>query len=87
MSQDIKITLSHDDALVLFEFFSRFKDTDNFTLQHNAEYIAFSRISAQIDKSLVEMFRPNYSELLCAARERVALGYEGLAPGVMNVDT
>jgi hypothetical protein len=86
MSEDITITLSHDEAPVLFEFFSRFQDSDEFSLRHNAEFLAFCRIAAQLDKSLVEMFRPNYSELLRAARERIALGYEGLAPGVTNVD-
>lgn len=86
MSEDIAIRLSRDEALVLFEFFSRFDDTDDFTLRHNAEYLAFSRFSAQLDKALVEPFRPEYAELLRAARERIAAGYEGLAPGVTNVD-
>jgi hypothetical protein len=82
VSEDITITLSRDEALVLFEFFSRFDDQDDFTLRHNAEFIAFSRISAQLDNSLVEMFDPKYRELLQAARERIAAGYEGRAPGV-----
>jgi hypothetical protein len=87
MNEDITITLSHDEALVLFDFFARFEETDDgFRLRHNAEFVAFSRISAQLDKSLVEMFLPNYSELLQAARTRLAGDYEGLAPGVENVD-
>ena len=87
MSEDIAIRLSRDESLVLFEFFSRFDDSDDFTLRHNAEYLAFCRLSAQLDKSLVEPFRPDYAELLQAARERIAAGYEGLAPGVTNLDT
>jgi|WetSurMetagenome_2_1015567.scaffolds.fasta_scaffold308625_1 hypothetical protein len=83
---DISIKLSHDEALVLSEFFFRFEDTDVFTLVHNAEFVALSRISGQLDTSLVEMFLPNYSELLQAARERVAGDYEGLAPGVTHVE-
>jgi hypothetical protein len=85
MAEDVNITLSHDEALVLFEFFSRFEDDDDsFTLRHNAEAIAFSHISAQLDKSLVEIFDSNYAQLLNAARERVAAGYEGRAPGVQD---
>ena len=85
MSEDINIRLSHDEALVMSEFFSRFcSDDDDFTLRHNAEYLAFMRMSAQLDKALVEPFQPQYRELLRAARKRVAMGYEGQAPGVHN---
>jgi hypothetical protein len=82
MSDEITITLSRDEALVLLEFFLRFDESDDFTLRHNAEYIAFSRMSAQLDKTLAEPFRPEYSELVKAARDRLAAGFEGKAPGV-----
>jgi hypothetical protein len=85
MAENVTIQLSHDEALVLFESFSRFcEDDDEFTLRHNAEFVAFMRISAQLDQALVEPFRPEYPELLRAARDRVAAGYEGTAPGVQN---
>jgi hypothetical protein len=84
MSESIAITMSRDEALVLFEFFSRFEETDNFTLRHNAEFLAFSRMSAQLDKALVEPFQSNYSELLHEAQNRIAAGYQGRAPGVSN---
>jgi hypothetical protein len=83
MSDSVTITLSHEEALVLFEFFARFDDSDDFTLRNTAEYLAFSRISAQLDKSLVEPFNPDYTALLKAARDRLAEGYEGRAPGVV----
>jgi pyoverdine/dityrosine biosynthesis protein Dit1 len=84
MSENIAITLSREEALVLFEFFSRFAEKDDFTLRHNAEYLAFSRISAQLDKALVEPLQPDYSKLLHVARNRIAAGYQGRAPGVSN---
>lgn len=84
MSENIIITVSHDEALVLFEFFSRFGDTGDFRLRNNAEFVAFQKISAQLDKSISDMFQPNYSELLDAARTRIAGDYDGLAPGVSN---
>lgn len=84
MSEDITIKLSHDEALVLFEFFTRFADNNVFTMRHNAEYIAFCHIAAQLDTSLIEMFDPNYFDLLQAACERIAGNYEGHAPGVTS---
>jgi hypothetical protein len=83
MSESVTITLSHDEALVLFEFFARFDESDDFTLRNTAEYLAFSRISAQLDKALVEPFKPDYNALLSAARDRLAEGFEGRAPGVV----
>jgi hypothetical protein len=84
MSENITITISRDEALVLFEFFSRFEEKNDFTLRHNAEFLAFSRMSTQLDKLLVEPFQPDYSALLQAARNRIAAGYQGCAPGVSN---
>ena len=86
MTNDITLTLSSDEALVLSGFFVRFEQTDDFGLRHNAEYLAFSRISARLDKILVEPLQPEYAELLEAARQRVSAGYEGTAPGVVTSD-
>ena len=72
MSEDINIRLSHDEALVLFEFFSRFDgDDDDFTLRHNAEFTAFMSISGQLEQALVEPLQRDYIELLHAARDRL----------------
>jgi hypothetical protein len=78
----IEIRLTQDEALVLFEFFARFQETDRLRLTNNAEFIALSRISAQIDRVLVQPFRQDYVELLEAARQRLSDGFEGVAPGV-----
>ena len=84
MTQNVTITISHDEAHVLFEFFHRFADSTEFRLRHNAEYLSFSRIAGQLNHALVDPFLPDYSALLNAARERITAGYEGTAPGVMN---
>ena len=78
---DVGLTLSHDQALVLFEFFARFQDTDRLEFAHAAEYLAICRVSAQLDKALVEPFAPEYAKLLAGARARVAAGHEGAYPG------
>lgn len=80
---DVNLTLSADEALVLFEFFARFDESDQFVLRNNAEFVALMRVAGQLEKSLVAPFQANYKEQLLAARQRVAEGYEGLAPAVI----
>jgi hypothetical protein len=82
MTDQVNITLSEDEALVLFEFFARFADNDEFRIQHNAEFVAFMRMSGQLEKALVAPFQGNYKEQLRAAQERLAFGFEGAALGV-----
>jgi hypothetical protein len=55
------LKLTEDQALVLFEFFSRFDDTDRLEFVHPAEYLALMRVSAQIDKTAADMFEPELS--------------------------
>ena len=82
MSDKIDLSLSQDQALVLSDLLARFEQTGKLSLMHNAEFLALSVVSAQLDKVLVEPFDPNYASLVGQARERLAVGYEGLAPGV-----
>ena len=84
MSNDLSLKVSRDEALVLFDLFARFEETNRLILRHNAEFVALSRISAQIDKSLVEPFSPDYVLRLSQAQSRVAAGYAGSAPGVVG---
>ncbi len=82
MENTVTLKLSHDEALVLEAFFARFELEDRLTLRHNAEFIALSRISGQIEKALVDPFQADYLSLVAAAQARVSEGFEGLAPGV-----
>jgi len=83
MSEDISLAVTRDEALVLCEFFRRFEETSALVLSNNAEFIALSRISAQLDRQLVEPLQKNFSQLVAAAQERLSKGYEGLAPSVI----
>jgi hypothetical protein len=83
MDSDINLKITRDEALVLFEFFARFSERDEFTLRNTAEYLSFQTIAAQLDRELVEPFDPAYEDLLVAARNRLSSGYEGPAPGVV----
>jgi hypothetical protein len=82
VNDKVVINLTHEEALVLYGFFVRYEDTDEFAMKHNAEYLAFMRMSAQLDKSLVEIFQPDYASKLRDAQQKVAAGFEGVAPGV-----
>ena len=85
-SKNITVNLTPDQALVLFEFFWRFQETDELAFAHPAEFTALSAIAGRIEETLVEPFMPNYDELLAAARERIAGGYEDDYPGPKTSD-
>jgi hypothetical protein len=76
------LQISEDEAIVLFEFFERFDDTDKLVFKHPAEYIALMKLSAQIDKTTSAMFKPEYDALLTEAQNRIADGFEGKVPGL-----
>jgi hypothetical protein len=80
--EQVHITISEDEALVLFELLERWGDTENLSFDHPAEYIALMKISAQIDKSITTMFNSGYSILLESARQSVGEGFEGEVPGM-----
>jgi hypothetical protein len=83
MSETVQISLSKSEAIVLFEFFARFQESDELVMRTNAEFVALSRISGQLDNAWDVMFSTNYKELLEAATQDVAGDYEGTAPGVV----
>ncbi len=78
------LSITEDEALVLFEFFARFDETDKLQFEHAAEYLALLRVSAQIDKTTFAMFSPQYRSLLATARERIAAGFKGDVPGMAS---
>jgi hypothetical protein len=61
---------------------ARFRQTDQLRIKNNAEFIAVSEVRAQLEETLVELSSPDYGQLLAEAQQRLADGYEGLAPGV-----
>jgi hypothetical protein len=77
---DFILTISEDEALVLFEFFTRYCDKERLFFVHPAEYIALMKLAGQIDKTTSAMFKTNYFELLDKAREEIAKGFESDFP-------
>jgi hypothetical protein len=84
---EYSLTISEDEALVLGEYFNRFDDSGDLSFRHPAEYLAFQRIAGQVDATTPAFFSKNYNELLQAARNRLAAGFEGEVPCLKSEET
>lgn len=70
----MKIELTEDEALVLFELLATYTaagDDRELRLSCAAERNALWAVSAQLEKRLVAPFREDYSQMLASARARV----------------
>jgi len=68
---DVTITLTADEALVLFELTRRFSDTDKLTIEDQAEERALWNLCCIFEKKLVILIDIAYSAALQAARDRL----------------
>jgi len=69
----VTLTLTHDEALVLFEWSHRHEDENykgSFFIDRG-EQVAVWNLAASLEPLLVEPFDPNYSELVSAAKVRL----------------
>ena len=72
MEKEIEIKLTKDEALVLFEFLSRFNQADHHAIfEDQAEQKALWTIEGQLEKILVEPFKPDYLDIITEARNRL----------------
>ena len=68
----MNIKLTKNEALVLFEFLSRFNEAEqNVIFEDKAEEKILWLINAQLEKQLVEPFMPNYRDILDKARKEI----------------
>lgn len=71
MGDSVRLELTADEALVLFEFLSRYSDSNILAIEDQAEQRALWNLLCLLEKQLVEPFRPDYSQLLQQARDRL----------------
>lgn len=71
MSEKISLELTPSEALVLFEFLSRFSDDHVLVLEDQAEERVLWDLCCSLESILVEPFAENYTELLERARAEV----------------
>jgi hypothetical protein len=72
----MKLDLTNDQALVLFEWLSRLDEADAMPCEHEAERQVLWTLHGQLEKALTEPLRPDYRSLLEEARSKV-LGVVG----------
>lgn len=75
--KDVAVKLSHDEALVLFEWLSRTDDLTNHfggIVEDQAEQRALWNLTALLERAMTDPFRPEYSTLVERARARLRDG-------------
>jgi hypothetical protein len=69
--ENIKLTLTHDEALVLFEWLSVHDESERIPVGDTAERLALWRLIAQLEKILVSPLQVDYPDQLMQARARL----------------
>jgi len=70
---DVTTSLTADEALVLFDLLHRWEDDEQVSHpKHHAEQVALWNLSAVLESALVEPFDSGYTDLVSAARTRLA---------------
>jgi len=75
-TQTISLELTHDEALVLFEWIHGVEEERRFrqVVSQSAEVVALWALSGALEKALAEPFAPDYRELIRAASQRLVQG-------------
>lgn len=69
---DVTISLTGDEALILFDLLHRWEDNERVTApQNEAEQVALWALSALLERELREPFDPRYADLVSEARARL----------------
>ena len=67
----VALELTVDEALVLFEWLSRFNQNENVAFEDAAEQRVLFDLESKLESSLTAPLEPNYKEQLAEARRRV----------------
>jgi hypothetical protein len=71
MSEKVTITLSRDEALVLFEFLSRFTEEQQLDIRDQSEQRVLWDMLADLESALPEPLAHDYDQQLQRARESI----------------
>lgn len=70
--QKINLAITNDEALVLFEFLTRFNQSEYADIfEDQAEQKTLWILEGQLEKQLVEPFRPDYKDIIREARNKI----------------
>lgn len=67
----IALTLSRNEALVLYDFLARFEDSDTLSIQDQAESRVLWNICSDLERSIAELLTADYFALLQEARDKI----------------
>lgn len=70
-TEKVNIELSNSEALILFEFLSKFRDNEKLEIVDQAEERVLWDILSDLETKLTDPLKPNYLELLEKARNEV----------------
>jgi hypothetical protein len=70
-NDEIDFHLPRVEALILFEFLSRFRDNDRLDIVDQAEERVLWNLLSKLESKLVDPFKPNYLDLLKQARDEI----------------
>lgn len=68
---EICIRLTKEEAIVLFEFVSRFSEDRKLTIEDQAEERVLWDLCCTLESNLVEPLTPEYAQVLAQARNRI----------------
>ena len=77
-TEPVQIQLTHDEALVLCDWLWK-RDRDDALeplIEHWSEQLVLWSVHALLEKTLPELFDPDYARLVAAARERLVADLE-----------
>jgi hypothetical protein len=68
---NVTLSLTHDQALVLFDWLSREDGKKRIPVEHQAEQEVLWVMEAQLERALVEPLAADYDAAVSAARQRL----------------
>jgi hypothetical protein len=75
VDKSLNLTISKDEALVLFDFLERFNETEQSEVfEDQAEQKTLWILEGQLEKQLVEPFNPDYKDIIKEARNKIRDG-------------
>ena len=69
--EKVRLELSREEALVFFEWLTRFNKAEDKTFEDQAEQRVLWDIEGMLESALAEPFEPEYGDLLAQARAKV----------------
>lgn len=71
-TDEITIKLGKDEALVIFEFLSRINEKElKEIFEDQAEQKTLWILEGQLEKQLIELFKPEYKDIVREARNKI----------------